>query len=987
MDADESSSGVRLRLLGPARAWHGAEELALGPPRQRAVLAALATRLNRVVSRVSLITDVWGEDAPASSANNLRTYAAKLRRVLGEEVLESTTMGYLLRLPPESVDIARFELLLNHARGARADQDVARAAQLGHLALRLWQGPVLDGIPGPHAELSRTRLHQLHATAVEEWAHDLIVLDRPAETVEALSTVTREHPFRERPRELLMRALHRSGRQADAVALFRDTRALFAEELGIDPGHELIELHKEMLAGGVALPRSEPAPAQLPADLRDFTGRDEHVRRLRDLARSAAEQPGTPIVISSIEGVPGVGKTALAVHIGHQLARQFPDGQLFVDLRGFTEGTTPLDAGGALNRMLSSVGVPAAKIPADLDDRAAMLRSTLANKRMLIVLDNAATEDQVRPLIPAASGCLVLITSRQRMTGLDSSCPFVLDMLPAPDAVELFTRIAGIPASAVVEQIVELCGRLPLAIRIAAARLRARAAWSPEHLLARMLDEHRVIGELTAGALSVRASFHMSYKRLSAAAQRALRLLGISPIAELDVYSAAALLDRDLRSTDDAFQELTDAYLVDEWRPGRFRTHDLVRAYAREVSARTDTDDDRRSALTCLFDHYLHNSSLAWQTQPQIARSAPSTIAPPRTPSPGFADAVAARSWFEVERGNITTVLAHCADHGWPEHAIQMAGSLNWFVDGYVYTDEGRSIHESSLRAARALDDLPKVAAAMRGLATMYWRTGQYPLALDTYTASLDLAEQLGSVTDKARSHHGLGLVYWRLGRFGEALDRLRLALGLYEEINDQVAQLRLRHAVGVLLRQRGHYAESAEYIQRTLALAESSGEPTTVAVTLHALALSNVKLDRPTVAMQQLQRASALNKELGYRDNECYVLQGISLAHRALGQWDEALRTIESALRMSRDLSNRNCELETLISLGETLCGMGRAQEALAPLHSGLELAWSLDQPRDQALAHHALATALTALGDDRAREHRESAEELFTRLGLPRP
>ncbi|HEX5493105.1 MAG TPA: BTAD domain-containing putative transcriptional regulator [Mycobacteriales bacterium] len=598
-------------MLGPIEATTAGGSVNLGVRKQRLVFAVLALGANQPVTIDRLVDLVWPDDPPATARGMLHSYVSRLRaalRTAGTDRvgLARVDSGYELRCDPSWVDAHRFTTLLAEARASTLDE---RRLALLDRALALWRGPALAGIaPAPTWAQLCQGLEEARLAAIEDQVEVRLRLARHDRLVDELLALTGEYPHRPRLTAALMLALHRTGRTGEALRVYQVVRRRLGEELGLEPPAELRNLQVAILrgdrrAGGgtVALtdrPQAGAVPRQLPAGTTTFTGRTAQLRRLR-----AAHRPSAAVTtISVIDGMAGIGKTALAVHAAHQLADHFPDGQMFVDLHGFSEGVSPLEPTVALDRLLRTLGTPVERIPADTDGRAALLRTRLANRRMLIVLDNAVAESQLRPLLPGRAGCLVLVTSRQRLSGLDDAYSMSLDVLPVSDAARLFTRITGIRSPSATERaqvctIVELCGRLPLAIRIAAARLSARPAWTPAHLVELLRDGPDRLAELRTGQRSVATAFQLSYRRLGPEARRVFRLLGLHPDRDVDVDAVVALAGRPARCVRRLLEDLVDANLLQPGRDGRYRLHDLLGEHARSLARAEGLQPARRAAL------------------------------------------------------------------------------------------------------------------------------------------------------------------------------------------------------------------------------------------------------------------------------------------------------------------------------------------------------------------------------------------------------
>ncbi len=603
----ERSHRLYFSVLGPVRAWQGDKELNLGSPQQRAVLGALLLHEGRAITCDALIAAIWGQDPPLRALSTLRTYAYRLRKVLEADrsrpgVVVSVGTGYAMSVPKGALDVSVFEERYAEAEKARAEGDLTRARALLAAALGLWQGDAMDGTAGPYAEAQRDRLGDRRLSALQLKLELDIELGRATEAVADLVVLSAAHPLRESLSGLLMLALYRCGRQAEALEVFDRTRRLLAEELGIAPGGELRELHRRILTSDPELlPArldlgSDPGPspvrheegalprvAQLPADLYDFTGRDEEVALLTEVLKSGSGQATTVV---SLSGKGGVGKTALAIHVAHLLSDAFPDGQLYIDLCG--TGVRPVEPTAALREFLCALGHPDPAIPEDPTQRAALFRSLMVNRRMLVILDNAVDDTQVRPLLPGTGGCAVLVTSRAKPAGLPTTRRVDLDVLKSRDAVRLFTEIVGeervLAEPEAAEYAVVLCGFLPLAVRIAASRLVSRPLWTISSLAGRLADERRRLSELRFGTMTVEATFQLGYERLGAAQARAFRLLTNLETASFSLPVAAAALDLEVLDAEEIVESLVDLGMLDSPSPSRYRFHELLRLYGRNLA-------------------------------------------------------------------------------------------------------------------------------------------------------------------------------------------------------------------------------------------------------------------------------------------------------------------------------------------------------------------------------------------------------------------
>jgi tetratricopeptide (TPR) repeat protein/transcriptional regulator with XRE-family HTH domain len=746
---------------------------------------------------------------------------------------------------------------------------------------------------------------------------------------------------------------------------------LLAEALGLSPEERALLVAANREAGPDRL-RQLPGPSPL------FTGREPELADLDRVSDSAR------LVVATIAGMPGVGKTALAVQAAHRVASRYPDEQIYLDLHGYARGGRPVEPGEALDRVLRSLGVPAEQIPADPDDRAALYRSRLADHRALILLDNAAAEEQVAPLLPGTPGCLVLVTSRRLLTGLDHSHALSLDVLPLVDAVTLFTRAAGeqrvrAEPPARLAELVERCGRLPLAVRVAAARLRSRPAWTVAHLIERMR-----LSELEVGERSVTAALDLSYQQLPAEQQHAYRLFGLHPGTDLTAHAAAALLGTSRQTAERLIDHLLDAHLLQEPVPGRFRFHDLVRAHSITRADADEPEPDRRTALTRLFDHYRQSAAVAMDTAYPYERARRPDVPPPDVPVPGPADPAAAVAWLDTELPTLIAVARHAADHGWPDHVHHLAAILHVHVVGRGRYATAEALHEQALTVARATGDRPAEQRALANLGRTHLKQGRNDQAADRYTQALAMARATGHVSVEMDALLGLGHFHLLRGRGEQAAEHLSHARRLAHDTGHHITELNALIALGWLHRQLGEYEQAFEAFTQAQKLAHDTGNRSSEADALAGLGWQYRQQDRPQDAVACFEQAHRIAHAIGSRHGELNAMIGLAAAQRVLGLHDQAAETYGSALTLSREIGNRNLEFEALQGTGRLHFAAGRHDQALAAHRDALEVATRLHQAADQANAHDGLAHAFEALDQhEDARRHWQRALATLTELG----
>ncbi|XVV15410.1 BTAD domain-containing putative transcriptional regulator [Actinoplanes sp. CA-131856] len=941
-------------VLGVVEARVAGLPVGLGHARQRSVLAALLVEVGRPVTVDQLIDRVWGGDAPQRAAGALYSYLSRLRTALADSGvgIERRPGGYALTADPEAVDLHRFRRLVTLARSAESDRS---AAEQITRALDLWRGEPFAGLDTPW--LSSTRELLLGERFAAELDHNdvLLRLGRHGELLPALSAAVAGHPLDERLAEQFMLALYRCGRQADADEQYRRIRHSLAEELGSDPGPGLRRLHERIIAADPTLTAAavvqaatpQVVPAQLPADVRAFIGRTTELKALDQTLTDGDEPPLTVVLLS---GTAGVGKSALAVRWAHRVREAFPDGQLYVNLRGY-DCEQPVAVGDALSGFLTALGVRGSEIPPGVEERAGRYRSELTGRRMLVLLDNASSVEQVRPLLPGTGSCLVLITSRDALPGmvaLHGAERINLDLLPPQDAVGLLRRLIGDRVdreATVAEDLAAACCRLPLALRIAAELAAARADVSLAELVGELSDHRMRLDLLDAGdpRAEVRAVFSWSYQNLPSDAARVFRLLGLHPGETVHVEAVAALTGTAVGEARRLLGVLVRASLVQAARGGRYGMHDLLRTYAAELAAGHDPAEEREAALTRLFDHYLAGSVAAMAT---LYPSGPVAAGDPE----------AARSWIEAERPNLAAVCTFAAAHGRHRLAVDLAGTLFRYLDAGGPVAEAVTVTSSAVSAALALGDRKAQARALSDLGRLHRRQGRLGESAGTYGQALALYSGLDDPAAEAVVLRNLGSVHWRLGDYRRAADHYERAWALYQRLGDDAGQADASVRLGLVDARLGDEAQATKRFQSALELAGRTGDRFSEAYVLSLLArLSGdpAELER---AASHLELSLATARQNGDRTAEAYVLTDLAAVHARGGRHAEAAVHLRRALVLHRRIGDRASEAEALNDLGQALRATGDTAEARAHHEQALILAREIGDRYEQARAAEGL-------------------------------
>ncbi|MGP3688267.1 AfsR/SARP family transcriptional regulator [Streptomyces sp. IBSNAI002] len=985
------------RILGPLDVRRAGEPVAVTAPKERDLLALLLLNADRPVPAEELIDGIWGGAPPSTARTTLQNYVKRLRHALhgsgtDREVLATEPGGYVLRLDHGVLDLREFEgLTRGAAQAAERGDDAAASARL-RAALALWRGDALAGSRADRlTQVEAPRLNESRMVAFENRVQADLRLGRHADVIIDVQSAIVGHPLRERLHGQLMLALYRSGRRGDALTAYQQARAQLVHDLGLEPGPELLALHRRVLAGDPALmearaPRTEAAarahrspagaaapgqqqpPAQLPGSTPAFAGRADLLRRLDAMLPATGTVPSGVVRTGLITGQGGAGKTALAVHWGHRRRESFPDGQLYVNLRGHDAGR-PLRPVDALSGFLQALGVPAQHIPVEADRAAALYRSLCAGRRMLVVLDNAHSADQVRPLFPGSSECLVLVTSRDSLAGLvarEGATPLPLRVLEPGEAEEVLLNIIGAhrvgaePGAAAV--LTAACAYLPLAVAITAADLAVHPDRSLADQAARLTGDR--LGALQVPGdegTAVRAVLGMSFATLSPAAARMFRLFGLVPGGDLPLRGAAALAGVELRAAERLLAELVRSHLLEEHAPGRFTFHDLLRAYAVE---RVREQGGEAAALDRLHSWYLGSTDNAVRLlQPEALRLPVEAAGE----SLGFADAGAALEWMDAERPNAVALVQRAAEHGPRKLAWTLADALRPYMMRRAYAVDWLAVGAAGLAAAEADGDLAGQAAAHRSLSSAYLNQSDYDMSMSHDHRALELYRATGSTQGQSAAHNSLCLATWYVGDLNEALRHSERCVELGRAAGFRTGEAIATGNVGAILHEMGRLAEAEARLEEALVLYDELGFPTAATLAERNLGAVLYESGQPQRARAVLDRAAGTQRRLGNEVDlaytffwlaltmiqsgdrsgaldhldqgfeiatgearaESYLYVGRALLSQSVGNHGVALSHFETARGLARRCNARTPELRALLGLADSSLRLGRPADA----------------------------------------------------------
>ncbi|WAX79210.1 AfsR/SARP family transcriptional regulator [Streptomyces sp. KMM 9044] len=1042
---------ISVRLSGPVEVRAAGRSSDLGSTKTRLALAVLAWDAGRTVGVDTLIRRIWGEDPPVKAREALHAHVSRIRRalrIMGTDAPEivSRTNSYVLNIDPGCVDLRRYTSCVDRARSLTGADD-EEALRLLDRADELWRGEPLAGIVAPWAGQLRAALGEKNLAAAKTRAEILARAGRFAEAAQVLLPLAGEHPVDEALVEQLALALHGSSRTAEATRLLQRTRQRVVRDIGIDAGRRLHRVQQGILAGAPAAallehtgtgghvpprpdgsppaapaasaPALAPTPDNLPRDV-PWVGRRDELQRFTSALREGSGTPGAVVTVEAIDGMGGVGKTALAVHAAHALRDRFPDGRLFLNLGGHAVDRSALAPERALAELLRLIGMDAKELPQSLDELVALWRTRVRERRMMVILDDAAGAAQVRPLLPGASPTAVVVTSRHRLPGLPGVRPVSLDVLPRGDAVALFEQRLGErrdTRTSDIEEIVRICGRLPLAIEIAASRLLARPSWSTSDLLGQLTggSGDGRLSEIRDGERSITHVFALSYRSLDSLQRLGFRRAGLHFGAEFGPYAVAALTGLTVDVAERILEELLTRHLVSEPSPHRFAMHDLLRVFTRSLSGTEsdmDTEADSREAVRALVDHYVRVADRADRlAYPYRSRIGMDTIGVSVTQGPQISTPHAAEQWLITESANLLDALDWTRQYGSEHQLAQTVHVLAGFLDmegylslaepllrravthwkavgddpararalldlGVVHTHGGRSgealeAAREALGVARALQDPELEGECVRQLAMPLWQTGQYGLAQSLLKRTLPFQLKIGNLLHVARSHNLLGITELHMGQNREAMESFRSALSGFAGVGDDRGRYRTLNNIGELQQRMGDPEAAERTYREAISVAAgmgSKGDHATLHMNLASvLTILGEERRSPALAEEALalyESALRVLRSIGDLRGEAIALSGTGAAHRAAGRPERALPAHVAALALARRVQAAREEADILYDLALAEQDLGDLARAVGHLEDSLSVGRGIGARAEEERASRALGQARRRLG-----------------------
>jgi DNA-binding SARP family transcriptional activator/tetratricopeptide (TPR) repeat protein len=1021
-----------LKILGPPQLWAAGRGSVTVSPQLWCVLVGLALTPNVPVPAEVLIDRLWGDEPTPRARATIRSYVWRVDRALGDVGQVSRhSHGYALEIDPHAVDLHRFRSLIRQSNSLAESGEVHPAAELLREADGIWRGRALAGLPGDWVARLRESFEEERRSASVRRIELELELGRHISLLAELSALVEQYPLDEDIAAHRIKALARAGRQTDALRVYRETRARLVTE-GVEPGPELAQLHQQVLQHDpqIMMPTAYRHPGwvrqpdTLPADIADFTGRTEEIRTLT-LDYRAADGPALWV----IQGMPGVGKTALAIHVAHLMAQQFPDARLYLNFRAHDQFVEPLDPGDALGDLLTMLDIPSAHTAATLSARADRWRAEIGSRRAVLIFDDVTGPEQIQPLLPREASGLIIVTSRQRHMRWGSARILALHGLPEEDAATLFTQIASRGVNSEPEQVAkvsQLCGGLPLAIRLAASRVRSGEVSTLQDLLDELDEPADDRASDSEVGRRIRAAFELSYRRLTTGEQRFFRFLGISPCLDITAHSAAVLTGLTAAESSAALDALASHHLLDETSRGRYSFHDLIRAFAAVCFANEDPAREIRHGLSRLADYYLLTVTRASQVRhadPQ-GSSADNADAPIAM---SFADTPpAAEAWLESEWSNVIRVAEHCARHEFKRRCADLIYALGQFLRTSGHWDDALAAHLMALKACRDLDDLPGIARSAFDLSLICMRTGGSKAALEHATEAAAAFASLGDRRGRAAALDRIGNIHRNTARFRDALAYHQEALGIFRTVNDQNGLAGALVHAGVALGYLGRLQEEMEYLTRALDIYRENGNLRGQAIALNNIGTVQHYRGYHRDAAQSYQASHDIFRKIGGRQNlaladhnmaelqqykgnygaaiaiyrtvlstyrsigdlqhQAYALADIGSVYRSTERWDETLAHYEEAASVAEKAGDRYEYSEAVCGMADAHFGSGRFDLALQTYQRAAQIAGEIECLYVKAKATNGIAeTFFHTKGSEAARIYWREAYDMFAHIGVP--